>query len=495
MRKIVVGLAAMLLFCATSHAQTPAEPTKAPAAPAGKKSYALPDNIAKRNWTGDLDDMIKRRVIRVLTAYSKTFYFVDKGVQRGLAYDLGQILEADLNKKLKSKHNRVHVLYVPVDRNELIPALLEGRGDIAMANLTITPERLKQVDFTEPAVRDVSEILVTGPGAEPVAGLEDLAGKEVYIRKSSSYFESIEKLNAEFAKAGKPPVKVRLAPENLESEDILEMVSAGLVKMTIADTHIADFWKRVFPKITLHPGVAVRTGGEIGWMIRKDSPKLKAELNGFIARYPKGSTQRNMLREKYLKSAKWVKEATSEKELAKFEQTIAFFRQYGDQYEMDYLLVMAQGYQESQLNQQAKSPVGAIGVMQVMPATGKDMAVGDITQLEPNIHAGVKYMRFMMNQFYANEPMDALNKGLFTFASYNAGPGRLQQLRKLADKRGLDPNVWFNNVELIAAEKIGLEAVTYVANIYKYYLAYKMITEQREEREKVKEELRQAPGK
>ena len=168
-----------------------------------------------------------------------------------------------------------------------------------------------------------------------------------------------------------------------------------------------------------------------------------------------------------------------------------FFRKYGDKYELDYLLVMAQAYQESQLNQEARSPVGAIGVMQVMPATGQDMAVGDINQIEPNIHAGVKYMRFMMNQFYENEPMDRLNKGLFTFASYNAGPGRLQQLRKLAAKRGLDPNHWFNNVELIAAEKIGRETVQYVSNIYKYYLAYRMVEEERADRAKAKEGVTQ----
>jgi membrane-bound lytic murein transglycosylase MltF len=290
-------------------------------------------------------------------------------------------------------------------------------------------------------------------------------------------------------------VKVRLAPETLETEDILEMVNAGLVKVTIADAHIAMFWKKIFPKLTLHSDVAVRTGGEIGWMIRKDSPQLRAALNAFAARFPEGSAQRNTLLHKYLKSTKWAKEATSEAEIAKFERLIEFFRRYGDRYGMDYLLVMAQGYQESQLNQEAKSPVGAIGVMQVMPATGKELAVGDITQIEPNIHAGVKYMRFMMDQFYANEPMDQLNKGLFTFASYNAGPGRLQQLRKLAAKRGLDPNVWFNNVELIAAEKVGRETVTYVANIYKYYLAYRMIAEQREEREKAKETVKQGGSK
>jgi membrane-bound lytic murein transglycosylase MltF len=480
----------LLLLAAGVGAQAPATPPAKAAAPSGQTDYTLPD-VTARKWTGDLDGMIKRRQIRILVPYSKTFYFVDRGTQRGLAYDLGRLFEEDLNKKLKAKHVRVHVLFVPVARDQIIPALLEGRGDIAMANLTITPERLKQVDFSNPTARNVSEIVVTGPGAEPIATMEDLPGKEVYVRKSSSFYESLEKVNAEFAKAGKAAVKVRLAPENLETEDILEMVNAGLIKVTIADDHIAEFWKKIFAKIVLHKDAAVRTGGDIGWMIRKDSPQLKAELDGFAARFPEGSAQRNRLLHKYLKNTKYAKEATSKEEIAKFEKTVEFFRQYGDRYDMDYLLMMAQGYQESQLNQEAKSPVGAIGVMQVMPGTGKDMAVGDITQIEPNIHAGVKYMRFMMNQFYENEPMDRLNKGLFTFASYNAGPGRLQQLRKQAAKRGLDPNVWFNNVELIAAEKIGRETVTYVANIYKYYLAYRMIEEERAEREKAKGAIKQ----
>jgi membrane-bound lytic murein transglycosylase MltF len=265
--------------------------------------------------------------------------------------------------------------------------------------------------------------------------------------------------------------------------------------VTIADDHIAKFWKQIFTKLVLHPDAAIRTGGDIGWMIRKDSPQLTTELNAFLARYPEGSSRRTQLLQKYLKSTKYAKEATSKDEIAKFERTIEFFRKYGDRYDMDFLLMMAQGYQESQLNQEAKSPVGAIGVMQVMPPTGKDMNVGDITQIEPNIHAGVKYMRFMMDQFYENEPMDRLNKGLFTFASYNAGPGRVQQLRKQADKRGLDPNVWFNNVELIAAEKIGRETVTYVANIYKYYLAYRMVEEERAERAKAREAIKQGTGK
>jgi membrane-bound lytic murein transglycosylase MltF len=157
---------------------------------------------------------------------------------------------------------------------------------------------------------------------------------------------------------------------------------------------------------------------------------------------------------------------------------------------VDWVLMAAQGYQESQLNQAARSKVGAIGVMQVMPATGKDLGVGDIREVEANIHAGIKYMRWMIDQYYGKEPMTRLDKALFAFASYNAGAGRMSQLRKEAAKRGLDPNVWFHNVEYVAAEKIGAETVTYVSNIYKYYIAYNLILEARAEREQATKQLK-----
>ncbi|MBN1545240.1 MAG: transporter substrate-binding domain-containing protein [Syntrophaceae bacterium] len=487
---LIAALTVTLCFLAAeAWAQSPA---KKPAAK-GQAAYRLPDTTAVQ-WTGDLDGMIKRRMIRVLVTYNKTHYFADRGTQRGVAYDAFRLFEDDLNKKLKRRHIRVHVIFVAVSRDDLLPALLEGRGDIAAANLTITPERLRQTDFSNPVNTDISEIVVTGPGASPVASVEDLSDKEIYVRKSSSFYESLQKLNADLTRAGKAPVKVRLASENLEMEDILEMTNAGLVKITIADSHIAGFWKKVLRKITLHPEAAIRTGGSTGFMIRKNSPLLKEELNAFLARYPEESARRNLLLQKYLKSTKFVKEATSKEEMAKFERSVEFFRKYGDAYDMDYMLMIAQGYQESRLNQKVRSPVGAIGVMQVMPATGKEMNVGDITRLEPNIHAGVKYIRFMVNRYFENEPMDRLNKGLFAFAAYNAGPARISRLRRLASKRGLNPNVWFNNVELIAAEKIGRETVTYVSNIHKYYIAYSLIAEEWEERKRALEELRNKPG-
>jgi len=489
-RRLVSAALAFNLFLATAaFGEAPNKKTNTPA----ESAFTLTDNT-RIKFTGDLDGMIERRLIRVLMTHSKTNYFVDRGTQRGLVYEAFRLFEDELNKKLKKKRLGVQVMFIPVARDRLIPALLEGRGDIAAANLTITPDRLKRVDFSEPTGRNVSEIVVTAPGVKPPSTVQDLSGKEVYIRRSSSFYESLELLNIKLTKAGKAPVKVQLAPEVLENEDILEMVNAGLVKITIVDNHIAQFWKQVLSRIVLHPEVAVRSGADIAWMIRKNSPKLKAELNAFIARHPEGSKTRNVLLQKYLRNISFAKEATSKQEIAKFDAVVNLFQKYGGQYEMDYLLMMAQGYQESRLDHNTRSPVGAIGIMQVMPATGKEMKVGDISKLEPNIHAGVKYIRFMMNQYYANEPMDPLDKGLLTFASYNAGPGRVEQLRKEAAKRGLDPNKWFNNVEVIAAEKIGRETVQYVSNIYKYYLAYRMVMETREEREKVKEDAKKKLG-
>jgi membrane-bound lytic murein transglycosylase MltF len=480
---ILALLSGLALIASTAAAQTPAQTSTTGSS--GKSGLAVP----REKWIGDLDGMIKRRIVRVLVPYSKTYYFVDRAVQRGLSYDVTRLLEADLNKKLKTGHMRLSVVCIPVNRGQMIPGLLEGQGDIAMGNLTITPERLKHVDFTQPFMRHAVEIAISGPGAEPLTTAEDLSGKEVYLRKSSSYYESIESLNAQLAKAGKPPVKVRLAPENLEAEDILEMVNAGLVKITIVEDYLAAFWKQIFPKLTPHPEAIVRSSGDIAWMVRKASPKLMEALNSFLASVVK-SGQRTDLLARYLKNTRWAKGITSREEIRKFEQTVALFRKYGDRYDLEHLLLMAQGYQESQLNQSARSPVGAIGVMQVMPATGRDMRVGDITKIEPNIHAGVKFLRSMMDEYYANEPMDRFDKMLFTFAAYNAGPGRIGQLRRLAAQRGLDPNVWFNNVELIAAEKIGRETVTYVSNIYKYYLAYEMIEEERAERQRTKEKIK-----
>jgi len=228
----------------------------------------------------------------------------------------------------------------------------------------------------------------------------------------------------------------------------------------------------------VHTDVAVRTGGILAVAFRKENPKLREHVNAWVKKHEKGDAFRNVIERRYLDSVKYAKNAAASAERKKFQAVIEMFRKYSSQYDMDYLLMAAQGYQESRLDHGAKSSVGAIGVMQLMPETGKEQKVGDIRKIEPNVHAGVKYMRFIRSTFFENEPMDELNKGLFTFAAYNAGPGRIRQLRREAAERGLNPNVWFGNVERIASERIGRETVTYVSNIYKYYVAYRLAVEE-----------------
>jgi membrane-bound lytic murein transglycosylase MltF len=494
--QLAIGAAAALactLFAGPIYAATEEKPSNP--APKREQLTIAPQEV-KKPWTGDLDGMIKRGFIRVLTVYSKTFYTVDKGIQRGAAYDAGTLFVEDLNKKLakdnklKQKHIRLRVLFIPLGRGELLPALAAGKGDIAMAGLGVTEEREKLVDFSSPIVPNVKVVVVSGPASPAISSVDDLAGKEIFVRKSSVHYELLTAMNRRFAAEKKPAVIIKEAPEELEDEDLLEMVNAGLIPFTATADILANFWKQVFPKIKVHEGMALLTAGNIAWAIRNDSPQLKAATDDFVARHAKGTSIGNQVLARYFKNAKYVKDAASEAERKKFLALIQYFQKYGDKYDVDWLLMAAQGYQESQLNQAIKSPVGAIGVMQVMPATGKELGVGDITQVEANINAGIKYMRYMIDQYYEKEPMTKLDKALFAFASYNAGAGRIAQLRQEAAKRGLDPNVWFHNVEYVAAEKIGAETVTYVSNIYKYYIAYKLIMEAKAEREKAAEKLK-----
>jgi membrane-bound lytic murein transglycosylase MltF len=182
----------------------------------------------------------------------------------------------------------------------------------------------------------------------------------------------------------------------------------------------------------------------------------------------------NTVANRFLRNTEFATRATTGADRERFLAQRQLFLNYGERYALDHLLLIAKGYQESRLNQDARSPVGAIGVMQIMPATGRALDVGDIRQLEPNIHAGVKYVRQLMDEYLGNEPLDDLNRALFTFASYNAGPTRVRQLRREAARRHLDPNVWFDQVERIAAERIGRETVSYVSNISKYYIAFRL---------------------
>jgi membrane-bound lytic murein transglycosylase MltF len=238
--------------------------------------------------------------------------------------------------------------------------------------------------------------------------------------------------------------------------------------------------------------LVLRAEGRTGWAVRRGSPKLVETATAFYAVAKKQGLIESRLAS-YHKRIKQISNNASGAEWKRFEATVRLFQKYGAKYDFDPLMLAAQGFQESRLRQDARSHVGAIGVMQIMPATGQELAVGDITQLEPNIHAGAKYMDRLMTRYFADAHFTEQDRTLFAFASYNAGPGNIAKMRADAAKRGLDPDKWFDNVEIAVARRIGMETTTYVRNIFKYYVAYKLAVEAQQARLGAREQM--APGK
>jgi membrane-bound lytic murein transglycosylase MltF len=490
--KLMVGIASLLLLVTSSLGQPSGSPQAKPAA----KQAVRQLEIANKPWMGDFDQMLERRIIRVLVPYSRTLYFNDKGRERGITADTVRDFERWINKKYAKMLGKrpLTIFIIPTTRDKLLPDVSKGIGDIAAANLTVTEDRLKVVDFvTAPDWPSVKEVVVIGPTSSAIAKTDDLSGKTVHVRKASSYYESLEALNARFKKEGKPAVTLVLVPDALEDEDMMEMLNAGLLEAIVVDDWKAKMWAQILPKIKVNEQAAVREGGKIGWAIRKGSPKLEEEILGFYRGYLKKEGVAEYRLKQYMSRVKQINDPTGKTEWRRFEETLALFEKYGEKYSFDPLLLAAQGYQESQLNQNAKSHVGAIGVMQIMPATGSEMKVGDIKITEPNIHAGAKYMKQLMTKYFSDANFRGNDRSLFAFASYNAGPGNISRMRKEAARRGLDPDKWFNNVEIVTAQKIGIETTTYVRNIFKYYVAYKLQLEAREEARKAREHV--APGK
>jgi len=440
--------------------------------------------LLSRRWTGDLDTMEEKRVIRVLTVYGLGRYFLDGPQEKGLTYELFKMFEDFINKRLGRKHLRVHMVFVPVARDELVTGLIEGRGDIAAAGLTITAERDELIDFTKPVSRKLSEILVTGPSAPTIETIEDLAGKNIYVRASSSYRSSLDQLNHRFRQEGRTEIVLQDASELLEDEDLLEMVNAGLLDWVVVDDYKARIWVDIFENLKPREDIVFRDGGQIAYALRENSPELMEAMNDFLRSHRQGTLQGNILINRYLKDFDWAKNALGESDYQRFQNVVGVFQTYGEQYGVDYLMVAAQGYQESRLDQNARSGAGAIGIMQLLPSTAKDPNVGipDITSAESNIHAGVKYLDFIRKRYFSGPEIDRFNQTMFAFAAYNAGPARIRKLRDKAAQQGYNPNKWFDNVEVIAAKEIGRETVQYVANILKYYIAYRLSAQQQVQR-------------
>ena len=475
---LIVGLA-VLFDASTAVAKTKSM----------KNEQILIQNTIKR-FKGDLSGMKKRGYIRVLVSYSKTNFFIERGRIYGLEYELLKQYETYVNKRIKKRTRKIKFVFLPVYFSRLLPYVKNGLGDIAAAGLTITPQRKKMVAFTLPYLSNINEILVTNKRVKGIKSIYDLSGKTIYVRQKSSYISHLWDVNGKLKSKHKKPIKIKVLPEVIGTEGILEMVNAGALKLTVADSHIATLWARVLPNIKLHKNIIIHKGGKIAWAIRKNNPQLLKSLNAFIKRNKRGTRMGNILFTRYYKNTKWIKNPISPKERKKLEFYRRLFEKYGKRYNFTWYMIAAQAYQESQLNPNKKSPSGAIGIMQVLPKTAadKNINIKNIRNVENNIHAGVRYLNLLRTTYFSDKKISPLDRVFFSWAAYNAGPNKINRLRRIAKKRRLNPNRWFYNVEEIASEKIGRETVEYVSNITKYYIAYRLYYEKLEKKEAVKKQ-------
>jgi len=438
---------------------------------------------------GDLDAMLKKQQLRVLTTFSIGSYYIDHGRQRGAVYEFSELLEKFVRKTLGQKAARLNVVIIPVRRDQLLPYLVDGYGDVVIANMTITPERREIVDFSKPMLNKVQELLATGPASPDIQSLDGLAGKEISIREDSSFFETLQDLNQKFRREGKPEIKIIPVDPRLEREDILEMVNTGLLPMTVQDDHILKFWSQIYNNLTIHKEIPLKEKSEIAFVFRKNSPDLKAVLDEFSDKHRAGTLIGNIIINRHVKSSGWAESALQREPFRKLDELVFLFKKYGEQYDFDWVLLASFAFQESRFDQNAKSRAGAVGIMQILPTTAADklIRIPDISTPENNIHAGTKYLSVLRDRYFHGAELEDFERYLFTMAGYNAGPNRINRLRKETEKRGLDPNKWFGNVEDIVASKVGREPVVYVANIFKYYVAYKRSLNELEARNQAKQ--------
>lgn len=428
--------------------------------------------------TDDLPAILERRIIRVLVSYNQTNFFSVGGDKKGFEYELMKKFEAYVNKTMRRNKLNAHVVFIAAPFSQLIDKLLAGKGDIVAAGLTVTPEREEKVAFSRPYIKNINEIVVRSRDAGEINSIKDLSGKDVIVTKGSSYVGHLQRLNSQLEKQDLDPVEIKIADQYLVTEDLLQMVNADIYPYTIADSHIAELWSSALSDIKLQKSAAINKGGKIAWSVRKNNPKLLEALNKFARKHQQGTLLGNILIKRYYENTKWVVNPLTEDRQQQLAKYYELFKKYGAQYHFDWQLLAALAFQESKLNQNTTSSAGAVGIMQIKPSTaaGKHVGIKSVkSSAEKNIHAGIKYLAFLRDRYFADESLDPLDQFAFTAAAYNAGPAKIQQLRKRAGANGLDPDKWFDNVEYVAMKSIGTETVRYVSNIYKYFVSYKSI--------------------
>lgn len=440
------------------------------------------DDHLDATYRADLDGIIERRFLRVLTSHGAFDYFLEDGTPRGFQYEMVKAFVARLNERHPAPRGKPRIAFeiIPVSDGELIPMLVAGRGDLIAARLTRTPERETSVAFSRP-YRTVDEVVVQRRGGPAIERLADLSGLSIAVRRSSSYYDSLVAENAKLRTAGRVPIRIEVVDDDLPTERILLLVASGALERTVADALVADAVAALRPELQVLSSVRVREEGQLAWAVPIGAMALLAEVDAFLPRYREGSLHGNLAVQSYFGTVQPLERALAPGEdtpLSPFDDAL---RRFAERYAFDWRLMAAVAWQESRFDQLATNRSGATGLFQIKPTTAREpyVAIPDVTGAENarnNIHAGIKYLAWIKGRYFDGEDeMSEKDRLRMTLAAYNAGPKTLMRARKKAIEMGLDPNRWFRNVELAMLAMRKREPVRYVSQINQSYVAYLLL--------------------
>lgn len=441
--------------------------------------------------TDDLSGILERGVLRVLTTYSPTNYFILDGQPQGFEYQLLKDFAGILENKREDSSIPFIVQFIPLLPEELVPALLQGQGDIVANDMHIEKTDGKQVVFSAPYLGGIKACLVSHRKIAPLKSLQDVSGKRVIVAAHHGYRKEVSRLNHRLAMKGLAHVQIEVADPGLAVEDLLELVNAGVYELTVVDSHLAMLWTRAFPELRVHEGIIAGSSRKVGWLVRAGNPELKRSLDKFIGNHKKGTKIGNIYFRKYFEKGLCLQDCLTLQHQNRFAGYRDLFQKYGRKYGLDWMLLAAQAFQESGLRQDRISEDGAVGLMQVMPGLARDKEIGsfDLQDVEQNVHAGAKYMKHLLESFFNAEDLEPEERIRFALAAYNAGPTAIRKARQKAAEMGLDPSRWFGHVERGARHLLGQEPVRYVIGINRLYISYKLSSSSLARRGQIKERV------
>lgn len=403
-------------------------------------------------------------------------YYRDRGQSYGIATELVRGLESYLQKRLPAAGRAgisVTVITIPSTREQIPTQLVSGQADLAIGDFAKSSPMRSFLAFSLPIVVDNPAIVVTRPGLREPDTLGDLSGLRIKVTEDSRAWRALQQVNRELLSRNQLPVDLRVMDPVLSDEDLLDMTRASLIDHTIVDRDVARFWKAVLPGLRVDDALEIAPPTDEAWLVRPDAPRLLAEVNAFLTTVRGTPQQGYAPLKRRLADLGWARPALQPPYRQRLSPLLPLFERHAGRYDLDPWLLAAIAFQESGLDHQVRSPYGTVGLMQILPSTGRTLKVGDIRQLEPNVHAAAKYLRQLMDDLGPIEGARDVDRVQLALASYNAGPNRLRRVRDQAEREGLDPNRWKGQVELVMGARHGQHTVGYVNNVTKVWLAYR----------------------